>query len=160
GGIHPRIYPHYGVFSPIRGEYVALVANTPLPKADLAFDIGTGTGVLAALLAQRGVARVIATDNAPRALACARDHLERLGLQQQVEVVAADLFPPGQADLVLCNPPWLPARPVALLDHAVYDTDGNMLRGFLQGLRDHLRPEGQGWLILSDLAELLGLRTR
>ncbi len=61
-----RIHPHYGVFSPVRGEYVALVAAAPLPAAlssySLAFDIGTGTGVLAAVLARRGVARVIATD--------------------------------------------------------------------------------------------------
>jgi 16S rRNA U516 pseudouridylate synthase RsuA-like enzyme len=35
-----------------------------------------------------------------------------------------------------------------------------MLRGFLQGLREHLAPHGEGWLILSDLAEHLGLRSR
>lgn len=35
-----------------------------------------------------------------------------------------------------------------------------MLNGFLQGLSDHLTPKGEGWLILSDLAEHLGLRTR
>jgi prophage antirepressor-like protein len=35
-----------------------------------------------------------------------------------------------------------------------------MLRGFLSGLRAHLTPNGEGWLILSDLAEHLGLRTR
>ena len=35
-----------------------------------------------------------------------------------------------------------------------------MLKGFLAGLKDHLLPEGEGWLILSDLAEHLGLRTR
>ena len=35
-----------------------------------------------------------------------------------------------------------------------------MLRGFLSGLRAHLSPQGEGWLILSDLAEHLGLRTR
>jgi hypothetical protein len=52
-----RIHPHYGVFSPVRGEYVQLVAETPLPSTDLAFDIGTGTGVLAAVLARRGVKR-------------------------------------------------------------------------------------------------------
>jgi methylase of polypeptide subunit release factors len=32
------------------------VANTPLPTQSRAFDIGTGTGVLAAVLAKRGVA--------------------------------------------------------------------------------------------------------
>jgi prophage antirepressor-like protein len=35
-----------------------------------------------------------------------------------------------------------------------------MLNGFLKGLRTHLTPQGEGWLILSDLAEHLGLRTR
>ena len=35
-----------------------------------------------------------------------------------------------------------------------------MLRGFLQGLRAHLNPSGEGWLILSDLAEHLELRPR
>jgi prophage antirepressor-like protein len=35
-----------------------------------------------------------------------------------------------------------------------------MLRGFLAGLGAHLLPGGEGWLILSDLAEHLGLRTR
>jgi hypothetical protein len=69
------IHPHYGVFSPVRGEYLDLVAQAPLPSTELAFDIGTGTGVLAALLAHRGVQRVVATDQDPRALACARDNL-------------------------------------------------------------------------------------
>jgi prophage antirepressor-like protein len=35
-----------------------------------------------------------------------------------------------------------------------------MLRGFLAGLAAHLEPGGEGWLILSDLAEHLGLRSR
>ena len=35
-----------------------------------------------------------------------------------------------------------------------------MLRGFLAGLGAHLLPGGEGWLVLSDLAEHLGLRTR
>ena len=35
-----------------------------------------------------------------------------------------------------------------------------MLLGFLNGLAAHLTPGGEGWLILSDLAEHLGLRTR
>ena len=35
-----------------------------------------------------------------------------------------------------------------------------MLRGFLNGLANHLEPEGEGWLILSDFAEHLGLRSR
>jgi len=159
-----RIHPHYGVFSPVRGEYVDLVAQAPLPPVPggyaLAFDIGVGTGVLSAVLARRGVARVVATDQDPRALACAQDNLQRLGLLPRVELLQADLFPPGQAALVVCNPPWLPARASSPLERAVYDEGSRMLRGYLDGLRAHLAPGGEGWLILSDLAEHLGLRTR
>lgn len=155
-----RIHPHYGVFSPVRGEYVQLVAEAPLPSTSLAFDIGCGTGVLSAVLARRGVAHIVATDQDPRALACARENIDRLQIAAQVELLQCDLFPPGRAPLVVCNPPWLPARPSSALEHAIYDPDSRMLRGFLQGLATHLEPGGEGWLILSDLAEHLGLRTR
>ena len=157
-----RIHPHYGVFAPIRSEYVGLVAKAPLPTPTpvMAFDIGTGTGVLAAVLSNRGISRVIATDMDSRALICARDNLRRLGLQETVSVIAADLFPQGRAPLIVCNPPWLPARPSSPLERAVYDPDSNMLRGFLSGLAAHMEPGGEGWLILSDLAEHLGLRSR
>jgi methylase of polypeptide subunit release factors len=156
-----RIHAHYGVFSPVRGEYLDLVAKAPLPAAtQLAFDIGTGTGVLAALLAKRGFARVIATDLDPRALACARENIERLGYAKQVQVVEADLFPPGKASLIVCNPPWLPARPSSQLEHAIYDPESRMLKGFIAGLGAHLEPGGEGWLVLSDIAEHIGLRSR
>ncbi|MFM7025504.1 MAG: methyltransferase, partial [Limnohabitans sp.] len=104
--------------------------------------------------------RVVATDLSERALVCARDNLHRLGLQDRVELLQTDLFPPGQASLIVCNPPWLPARPTSVLEQAVYDEDSAMLRGFLSGLAAHLCEGGEGWLILSDLAEHLGLRSR
>ena len=158
-----HVHPHYGVFAPVRSEYVHLVANAAFPSTELparAFDIGAGTGVLAAVLARRGVTRVIATERDARALACARDNVQRLSLGQQIEVVEADLFPPGLAPLIVCNPPWIPARPATPLERAVYDEDSRMLRGFLNDLAAHLTPGGQGWLILSDIAEHLGLRSR
>jgi methylase of polypeptide subunit release factors len=156
-----RIHPHYGVFSPIRGEYVDLVAQAPLPSLGAAYDIGTGTGVLAVLLARRGVGRVVATDQDRRAVACARENVTRLGLTGRVDVVEADLFPgEGRVPLVVCNPPWVPAKPSSPLEHAVYDPGSRMLRAFVGRLTGHLQPGGEGWLVLSDLAEHLGLRTR
>ena len=159
-----RIHPFYGVFAPIRNEYIGLVHEAPLPKSvtsdSVAFDIGTGTGVLAAVLARRGIKQIVATDQDSRALLCANENLSRMGLVGSVKVIQADLFPPGRAALIVCNPPWVPARPSSPLEHAVFDPDSRMLLGFLNGLAAHLEKEGEGWLILSDLAEHLGLRTR
>jgi SAM-dependent methyltransferase len=159
-----RIHPHFGVFAPIRREYVDLVSTAPLPAAcaasSVAFDIGTGTGVLAAVLARRGIERVVATDLDPRALACAGENVQQLGLSGRIDVLQADLFPEGRAALVICNPPWIPARPCSSMENGIYDPESRMLRGFLRALPEHLEPGGEGWLILSDLAEHLGLRTR
>ncbi|MGW1740926.1 methyltransferase [Nocardia sp. NPDC001965] len=161
--LRARIHPGYGVFSPVRGEYIDLVADAPLPPGaprPVVFDLGTGTGVLAAVLARRGARQVVATDINRRAVECARANLHRLGLADRTHVVETDLWPSGRADLVVCNPPWLPARPTSDLELGVYDPDSDMLRRFLDGLAGHLTPNGEGWLILSDLAEHLGLRTR
>ena len=159
-----RIHPHYGVFSPVRSEYISLVLKAPLPEvikqSSIAFDIGTGTGVLAVVLALRDIQKIVATDLNDRAIVCAKENIDYLGLNSQIEIQKANLFPDGKAALIVCNPPWLPARPSSLLEHAVYDPESQMLKGFLGGLKDHLLPNGEGWLILSDLAEHLGLRTR
>jgi methylase of polypeptide subunit release factors len=81
-------------------------------------------------------------------------------LAKRVELVKADLFPEGRAALVVCNPPWVPARPSSPIERGIFDPESGMLRRFLAALPAHLEPDGEGWLILSDLAEHLGLRTR
>ena len=160
-----RIHPAYGVFAPTRGEYLDLVAEAAWPEGvrePVVFDIGTGTGVLAAILARRGARDVVATDVNPRAVRCARDNASRLGVADRVRVEQADLWPaePQRADVVVCNPPWIPGRPTSALEQGIYDQKSDVLHRYLGGLARHLTPQGEGWLILSDLAELLGLRTR
>ncbi len=165
--IERRIHAHYGVFSPVRGEYIDLVELAPLPSnieasQIKAFDIGTGSGVLSAVLAMRGVGQIVATDLDARALACAKENLTRLVGGRQIKLEEANLFPDvakyGQANLIVCNPPWLPGTPGSSLERGIYDPGSQMLRGFLQGLPAHLDAKGEAWLILSDLAEHLGLR--
>jgi methylase of polypeptide subunit release factors len=157
------ITPSYGVYSPVRGEYIDLVNTTPLNNVSVAFDIGTGTGVLAAVLAKRGVKKIIATDTSSRALVCAKHNIQKLGYTDQVKIINADLFPPtdtGLADLIVCNPPWLPAKANSAIEQAVYDPDSQMLKGFLKGVKNYLAVNGEAWLILSDFAEHLELRTK
>jgi SAM-dependent methyltransferase len=157
-GAHLRT--RWGVFAPVRGEHVELTAEAVKrwPVAGKrALDVGTGTGVLALVLARAGAA-VTATDLSPAAVECARENAGRLGLAERIEVVEADLFGEGRFDVVVCNPPWLPHAAVTPLDQAVYDPDGRFLARFIDGLAAHLGPGGEGWLILSDLAVRLGLR--
>ena len=156
-----NIHAHYGVYSPIRGEYLDLINTTSLGNAKTAFDIGTGSGVIAAILVTRGIKSVIATDNSVRALNCAAENIEKLNLKQYITLEQANLFPSGhkKADLIVCNPPWLPAKANAPIEHAIYDPNSAMLKGFLAGVKAHLNDEGEAWLILSDLAEHLGLRS-
>jgi methylase of polypeptide subunit release factors len=94
-------------------------------------------------------------------LACAAKNIDALNLKKTVSIVEADLFPDvsaGLANLIVCNPPWLPARPSSMLEHAIYDDNSQMLKGFIAGVRTRLAENGEAWLILSDFAQHLGLR--
>ena len=124
----------------------------------MAFDIGTGTGVIAAVLARRGVKKIIATDISDNALLLCSRESPILKLDQCIELQKHDLFPPSRADLIVCNPPWLPAKPSSAIEYAIYDPGSQMLKSFLGGLKDHLTEHGEASLIMSDLAEHLGLR--
>ncbi|MGF6148803.1 putative methyltransferase [Kingella potus] len=155
-----KVHVPFGVFSPIRGEYLELIMRSELnPDFQTAFDIGTGSGILAALLAKRGIPRITATDNNPRALICAEANIRRLGFTDSITIQAADLFPEGCADLIVCNPPWLPAKPTSTIETALYDPDHAMLRSFLGNAAAHLNPGGEIWLIMSDIAKHLGLHS-
>lgn len=157
-GLPGRIHPHYGVFTPTRGDYPQLLAQAPSPAGKRVFDIGTGTGVLGFLLLEAGAASVLGTDVEPRAVACANENARALGYGERFRALQTDLFPEGLAELIVCNPPWIPAAPRTPLDRAIYDPEHHFLRRFLAGLHQHLAPGGEAWLIVSDLPERLGLR--
>ena len=158
-GLPGKLHPHYGVFLPTRSEYVDLLLEAPAPEGKTVFDIGTGTGVLSFLLLARGASKAVGTDLDPRCVACATENAERLGLAGRFEAVECDLFPTGLAQLVISNPPWIPEPPKNRIDRAVFDENHRFLEAFLQALPGHLAPGGEGWLLMSNLAELLGLRT-
>ena len=157
-GLPKKLHPHYGVFLPTRSEYLDLVRDAPDVTGKRVFDLGTGTGVLAFLLLERGAAHAIGTDLDPRCIACARENAKSLGYGARFEAVEQSLFPEGKADLIISNPPWIPEPPKNRLDRAVFDQDSAFLNGFLGGLAAHLEKGGEGWLLMSNLAELLGLR--
>lgn len=75
-----------------------------------AADVGCGAGVQAVTLAAAG-ARVLAVDRLPAALRATRANAASNDLQGRVDPFRGDLLEatgPGWADVVACNPPYLP----------------------------------------------------
>jgi len=105
----------------------------------LAIDVGTGSGCIAlALAAEDPFVHVIATDVDPDALAVARGNAARLGLARRVEFVLSDLFHDvGErvVDLVVSNPPYIPADEYVALEPNVRDYEPRLaLYGGVDGL--------------------------
>ncbi|MFJ8185657.1 HemK2/MTQ2 family protein methyltransferase [Streptomyces sp. NPDC096105] len=87
----------------------AALADEPVAPGAAVLDVGTGSGALALAAARRG-ARVTAVDVSRRAVCAARLNALRAGLS--VQVLRGNLFEPVRGrsfDLVLANPPYVPA---------------------------------------------------
>lgn len=86
---------------PTTAACVAALEARPMPRRVL--DVGTGTGVLALVAAQRGAERVVGTDIDPLARAAARAHAALNGLVDRV-TVQTELPPPAPGfGLVVAN---------------------------------------------------------
>ncbi|MFE6550527.1 HemK2/MTQ2 family protein methyltransferase [Streptomyces sp. NPDC057746] len=107
----PSLATPPGVYTPQADTLflaTALRREALAPGTDV-LDLGTGNGTLAVCAAQQG-ARVTATDIARRALATARLNALRAG--QHIDFCRGDLLSPisgRRFDLVVCNPPYVPA---------------------------------------------------
>jgi methylase of polypeptide subunit release factors len=159
-GLEGRLTPFYGVYTPTRTEYVELLLGVKGVRGASVIDVGTGTGLLAFVLLQRGAASVKATDLEPRAVECATLNAQQLGWGPRFSVEQRPLFPDAVAELIVCNPPWIPEAPKNRFDRAVFDEGDAFITGFLDGVGAHLTQQGRALLIISNLAELLGLRPR
>ncbi|CAM4220534.1 peptide chain release factor N(5)-glutamine methyltransferase [Paenibacillus phoenicis] len=121
-------------------ERIALEGDALWPGgAPYAADIGTGSGAIAAALAHlRPAWRVAASDISPDALTVAQDNVRRLGLA--VTFKQGDLLEPfaGEPlDIVVSNPPYIPAEDIPHLQPEVRDYEP---RGALDGGPDGLAP--------------------
>ncbi|MCO6451834.1 MAG: methyltransferase [Caldilineales bacterium] len=145
------------------GELLArtIVAHPLFSQPGLkALDLGCGSGVVSVFAARRG-ADVVAVDNNPDAVRCARINALLNGVEAQVDVRLGDLFAPvanETFDLVVFNPPFYRGKPKDALDAAWRGEQ--VFEGFAHGLRSRLSPGGRAWVLLSsdgDGAELLAL---
>jgi release factor glutamine methyltransferase len=136
-------------------ELVLEAALAALPEGGRALDLCTGSGCLAVSLAlERKGAQVVATDVSPDALALARENAAALGAV--VEFAQGDLWAAVHGgepfDVVVSNPPYIPAKELAGLPPEVRrepcialdgGEDGlSVLRRIVAGAPPRLRPGG------------------
>jgi release factor glutamine methyltransferase len=145
------------VYTPEADTWLLLdAARVEVKAGDRVLEIGTGSGLIAAELAQ--VTGVVATDINPHAVLCAK--------QKGVDVVQSDLFCGIRStfDLILFNPPYLPTQPYERIDdwleHAL---DGGLngrvvIERFAGQVRRVLAPGGRILLLISSLTGLPEVR--
>lgn len=136
---------------------VALEALAVVPAEHgepLALDVGTGSGCIAlALAAEDPFVRVTAVDVSEAAAELARHNAARLGLGGRLRILHSDLFaalpPEERFDLIVSNPPYIPAFEYEALEPNVRDYEPRLaLHGGTDGLDVYRRlvPEALGRL--------------
>jgi release factor glutamine methyltransferase len=134
-------------------DLLARTARKRVDEGDCALDVGTGSGYVAAELADAGAAAV-GVDLSP--LAC------RQAADNDVPVVRGDLVAPfrdDSFDLVAFNPPYLPTPEAAewddWMEHALSGgEDGRRLVDpFLASVGRVLAPGGEALLLVSSLTD-------
>ncbi len=97
-----------------------------MPPCARILDLGTGTGAIAVtLLAERPDATAVATDLSPTALAVASENAARAGVAERLELIRGSWFEPvaGHFDIIVSNPPYIPAADIAGLSPDVRNFD-------------------------------------
>jgi release factor glutamine methyltransferase len=139
-----------GVQPPKAGS-VLFCRHLPVRPDDRVLEIGTGIG-LAAVLAARAGARVVATDVVDGAVRCARANAVLNGVADRVDVRLGDGFAPVRGltfDLVCTSPPQMPTPPGRERTDAAAAADNggrdgwSLLDRVIAGAPAHLRPGGR-----------------
>ena len=140
-------------------ELLVEAALALLPPGGALLDLCTGSGCIAISVAlARPDARVVATEISPEALAMARENVAALGAR--VELLEGDLDAPVPAgerfDVVISNPPYIPAGEISGLAREVRREPRIALDGGVDGLDvlrrivscapSRLRPGGLLWM--------------
>jgi len=151
-----RIHPYYATYAPTRTEHLELFATWLAAyegATSAAADVGTGSGVLALLLANAGFETVFATDVNPNAIESVKRELVRF--PAPVEPKEADLLDGvPTVDLIVFNPPWIRGVVKRPLDQALYFEDGLFERFFDQA-HATLAPHGRVVLVFSNVLRLV-----
>ncbi len=153
-----KLHPFYGTYVPTRTEHLQLFATWLTGWSGgkrRALDVGTGSGVLALLMARGGFSEVVATDSNPNALHSVG--LELAERPQPVRCVEGDLLADeaGPFDVIAFNPPWLLGDVDELLDQALHYDDPALFARFFDQALQALAPDGRVVIVFSDIGRLV-----
>lgn len=124
-----------------------------LPKNCTALDLGTGTGIIPHVLSVRGVTKVTGLEVNPMMADMAKRSVSLNKLEEKIQIVQGDLreirrfVAPGQYELVVANPPYLPLgkgriSPNSLVAQACHEHEGK-LTDFVQAARFAVKYRGR-----------------
>jgi len=158
-----KIYPWYGTYFPTRFEHLELFENwlkRYSGNEKTAIDIGIGSGILSLQMLQNGFKKVYGTDINPNAIIGLDEYIKKNDFSSKILLEYGDLFAnyDGLVDLIVFNPPWLPAAyDTEGIDSAIYyNTD--LFSRFFEEAKKHLKKEGQIVLLFSNLAEIINAK--
>ena len=157
--LNKKIYPYYGTYFPTRFEHLELFEeylNNYKGNKGLAFDIGIGSGILSFQMINHGVDKVIGTDISPNSIVGLTEAIKKNRKYSNIELVCGNLFAKNNAvaDLIVFNPPWLPAKyDTEGLDSSIY-YDSNLFPNFFKEAKSRLLPEAKIVVLFSNLAQI------
>ena len=157
-GIHYQTHPE--VYEPAEDTFL-FAENLQVKRRDRVLEIGTGTGIIALIVALK-CRTVTATDVNPHAIDCALKNIIN-NKTYNVELKRGNLFEPVKGekyDLILFNTPYLPTSEEERVEdelEAAWDggEDGRkIIDQFLELLPHHLNPGGRVQLVQSSLSDI------
>lgn len=144
--LHPQVY------EPSEDTFL-LAENLKVREGDIALDMGTGTGIIALLMAKK--ARfVLGVDVNPLAVELARENAKLNGITN-IEFRQSDLFEnvEGKFDIITFNAPYLPGEPEEPIDFALVggETGREVLDRFLEEFPHYLKENGVVQIVQSSI---------
>jgi len=145
------------VWNPNKGKstkmFMQILHEYPLGDVHSALDLGTGSGILALLLWEKGVRNILAVDNMEESIMCARKNIELAGAENDIEIQLSDLFSniKGSFDLILFNAPAThPLRKdISRMLMGLWSPEENIRVRFLDSVNNHLNKGGRALLMYS-----------
>lgn len=148
-----------GTFNPNYAKAsLFLLNNLGVQEGDVVLDPFTGCGADAIFAVRQGASRVVAIDKFTMPYLCAKYNVNRLGLEDMVDVRQGDLFDSlredEKFDLVIANPPFKSMQPHSDIAAALRDEEYTTLRRFFSQVGHHLTDNGRIRLVFSDVGDM------